>query len=174
MALIDIMSSDISIAGEADFAAAAATGLGDLEVPVNAPGAAGLPFSDSNGNEWFEMGDNINLARLWVNLPYGFGQGSGLHSIGVAWQFQDNSFSIITQLAGNSIITFPVACGPLEAVPLGIFIPNPSALQRARLSLTSIVLNVSMVNLPAVLEGGDFFVQYHLEVFHTKALVAAP
>lgn len=173
--VIDILSSDITVAGEADFTAATP---GALDVAVNSPGSGGLNFEDSNGNLYIEPGDNILLQRLDVNIPYGFGQGQGTHKIGLAWYNPtDATFITIPELAGNSALTIPDLCGidfqgQADGNGLLIVAPKNTTGLRYNLRLTVIDLNLSMLGLPSELNGLVLPVQYHLRVLHTKPLQA--
>jgi len=167
--IFEVMSSDISVAGESDFVASNVVD----EVAVTVPGASGLPFDNANGDEWFEEGDNVVVTNFWVNIPFGFGQGTGRAQMGVAWEDALGNFSTIVEFAGNSVVTLPNVCG-LELPPSGLFVRTPAAGGKWRLSLTSLALNVSQVNLPTALNGDTVKVQYHIQLYHTLPLTAAP
>ncbi len=175
MSVIDILSSDNTVTGEGDFTAVTP---GALDVPVNPPGAAGLIFSDANGNTFFEPGDNILLQRLDINIPYGFGQGEGTHHIGLAWWNPTTAaFITIPELAGNSALVVPDLCGldfegQADANGLSIQVPKNNTGLRYNLMLTVIDLNLSMLGLPTELDGLVLALQYHLRVLHTKPLQA--
>lgn len=167
--IFEVVSSDISVAGESDFVASNLVN----EVAVTAPGAAGLPFENANGDEWFEEGDNLVVTNFWVNIPFGFGQGTGKATVGIAWEDALGNFTVIPEFAGNSVVTLPNVCG-LELPPSGLFVLAPRTGGKYRLSLTALALNVSQVNLPTALNGETVKVQYHIQLYHTQALTAAP
>ncbi len=174
-ALIDTLFSDITVGGQADFTA---TTPGALFLPVTAPGVSGLPFYDANGNQWLEAGDNVLLQRIGWEIPYGFGQGPGLHRIGLVWQNNIGGNYIITELSGNSVIVIPdnnglVIEGQANANGLFLKVPNGNG-ERKRLALTTIELNVSQINLPSDLNGVLVKVQYYAQILHSKPLQAAP
>ncbi len=174
MAIVDILSSDNSHVGQGDFTAIANP---PLYVAVNAVGAGGLIFSDANGNQYVEPGDNLLIQRLDLNIPYGFGQAVGTHKIGLAWKDSLNNFITIPELAGNSAMTVPDLCGvDFEGLAGGnglyIAAPKNTTGLRYRLALTLITLNVSMIGLPEELEGLVIALQYHLRVLHTRAMQA--
>ncbi len=173
--ILDIMSSSIAVAGQSDFTA---TAPGALYLPVTAPGVNGLPFADANGNQWFTPGDNILLQKAVPEMPYSFGQGPGLHVIGISWQNVSNGFYIIRELAGNGVLSIPDLDGvdfegQAGANGLMITCPNGSG-EKKRLVLTTISLNVSQLNLPADLAGVLIKVQYCLQVVHGIKLEATP
>lgn len=173
--IFDVLSSNNTVVGDADFTAAAAP---PLQVALNPIAAAGLVFSDANGNTWVEPGDRLILSRLLVNTPFCFGQGTGTHRLGIAWKNSIGGFVIIPEFAGNSTLTVPTlegidfAGGPNAGG--GLFIKTPTNLGKLQLALTVATLNVSMVNLPTDLVGQVIALQYHLEVFHTLPLAAVP
>ncbi len=174
-ALIDTLYSDISVSGQAEFTAATP---GALYKTVAVPGVDGLPFFDANGNQWLDAGDNVLLQKLGWEIPYGFGQGPGLHRIGLAWQNNDGDLYIIRELSGNSIIVIPDNLGlDLEGQSgaNGLFLTVPDGNhERKRLVLTNIELNVSQINLPADLDGEVIKVQYYAQILHSKPCQAAP
>lgn len=167
--ILDVMTSSIVVAGQADFTAATP---GALYLPVTAPGISGLPFADANGNYWFGSGDSILLQRADCEIPYGFGQGPGLHTFGLAWQNEAGGFYPIPELAGNSIVAMPDLGGvdfegQVSGNGLYIVCPNGNG-ELKRLCLTTIDLNISQINLPADLDGVLVKVQYALQVLHSK------
>jgi len=167
--IVDIISSSIDVAGEAQFTATDAA----LEVAVSGPGADGLVFSNSYGMSYFQLGDNLKIAKLWVNIPFGFGQGTGLHTIGLGY-WDGSTFELITppfQNSSNSV-GIPTLCGPLEFAPDGLFATMPKTGVRRQIRLVDMDLNVSMLNLPADLVGQIIKVQYHLEVLHSLPMMA--
>jgi hypothetical protein len=166
----DVMSSDLTVAGKVQFAVNSAV----LEVAA-VPPVAPVIFFNANGMQWFNIGDNVLLQNLWVNIPYGFGQGDGQHTIGLAWIDALAGITPIPELAGNSILTIPSLCGPLDFPSSGLFVKVPTNVGRVRLGLTSLALNVAQVGVPAVIADGTVFkIQYHIELFHTQVLVGAP
>lgn len=171
--IFDILSSDITVGGSADFVA---TTPGAVQQAVTNAPVAGLDFSDANGNKWITAGDNLLITRLWCNIPHGFGQGSGEHSIGLVFKDSLGNAAIITELAGNSVLTLPQICSPFEFVTPdgGLYLSVPKNLGKVKFNLSNIALNVSQINLPAALNGTTIKVQYHVEVIHTKALAGVP
>lgn len=162
----EILSSDITVPGESDFE----VGTGADEVSVTSPSAAGLVFANGNSCDLFEDGDSVLLTGAFINIPYGFGQGTGRALIGIAWKDLSDNYHIIPELAGNSILAFPNFC-ELEFPPSGLFIKAPVGFGKVALYLTNIVMNVSQINFPTDLGGDVLKVQFHLRVNHTKLMV---
>ena len=79
--LFEIMSSDISVAGEMEFVADSAV----IELTVGVPGVAGLPYKNAPGNMWFGEREGILLTAIFINIPFGFGQGTGRCQFAMAW-----------------------------------------------------------------------------------------
>lgn len=165
--ITDIMSSGIDHPGESDFTSDAAA----LEVAVTSPGASGIPFANGNGESLFLAGENFLLTGAAINIPYGFGQGTGKAYIGVAWKNNTGDIVTIPELSGNSVLVFPGFCETLRFPPNGIYITCPKVLAPWFLYLSVIQVNVSQVNLPAVLDAQLFKVQFHLEINHTRPLI---
>lgn len=166
--IFDTLSSSTAIVGEADFTASSAV----LEVAVNTPGAMELPFENANLDTWIEPGDNLKLMELTINVPFCFGQGTGTHLIGIAFRDSLGAIIPIPELAGASSVVMPTLCGLTFETP--VHIETPKNLGRLELVLVFAGLNLSMVDLPAALDGQTFHVQYHLEVIHTLPLAAVP
>jgi len=164
----DVISSSIAVAGAAEFT----VDVDALEVAVTAPPANGLPFSALTGLQYFALGDSPIVTGLWVNLPYGFGQGTGRASVGLVWRTAGGTSYSIPELSSGSFLTLPTIC-PLTFPPNGLFLKAPVAQALPLfLNLTSIALNVSMANVPTALDGQVLKVQFHLQVLHTKILTA--
>jgi hypothetical protein len=166
--ILDILSSSIAVAGAAEFVVDNTV----TSLPVESPPAEGLVFANANSVEWAEPGDHFLLTGVWVNIPYGFGQGVSKTTLGIAWQFEDNTFLGVNELAGNSILTLPNFCGPLDFPPSGLFLRSPSTNGPVRLVLTALDMNVSQVNAPDALQGLTVKVQIHLRVTHTKPFIS--
>lgn len=166
--ITDIMSSDIDTDGVAEFTSDADV----LEVAVIPPGAGGLVFSNGNGSAFFQNGENFLLTGASLNIPYGFGEGTGKAYIGIAWKNDDGDQVTIPELSGNSILVFPDFCCTIDFPPSGIYIACPLTGGPWYLALTNIVMNVSQVGLPNVLDDQVFKVQFHLKINHTRALLS--
>lgn len=161
--LVDIVCSDIRVMGESDFVANAAA----LDVAVNPPGAPGLTFFSAGGAFKFQLGDNLLIKKVWAVVPFGFGPGgvsvtTYLHRITL--NFSDGvSFFLVPPLYNGLVI--PTLC---DAVDFGAGLyaaMNTTGLQRS-IVLSDIDLRVSMVNLPAALDGQRIKVQYYMEILH--------
>lgn len=169
--IIDILSSDTSVAGEMDFVAATP---GPLLVPVNPPGGAhGLVFSGSLG-AWFRDGESLILTGVVVNIPYGFGQATGTAFFVMCWLDQAGVEYDVPEFGGNNTLKLPNICGTLEFPPDGIFLVAPKGHGSLQLRLKDFDFNVSMLNLPAELDGETISAQIHLRVNHTIVMTAVP
>lgn len=180
MAVYDVLRVAGVPGGEMGFTATS----GALEVPLNGF-ATPKPFVNASGQSWFAPGDNVLLQAIWPALPYQFGQGSGSHSIDLLWAENGGTTAPVAEFAnglGASLIFLPSACEPLQieegANPPGLLLRVPTNLggsaNRVQLLISAASLNVSMVNLPAALDGEVLAMAYHFEVKHTLPLTAAP
>lgn len=169
--ILDILSSNIALVGQMDFTAVEAP---PLTVTVNPPVGNAIFCEDANGNKWIQAGDNLLLQRIWCNIPFGFGQGTGQAYVGLGFVDVLNNTSIISELAGNGIQTLPDICHVMEFPGDGLFIQVPNAVGRVKWTVQNLVLKLSMVNLPAVLVGQVIPLQMHFQVLHTKPIMALP
>lgn len=170
---IDILASDISVAGEADFVADA--GVQDLS--VNNVGANGLPFYNAELGSYFDLGDNILIQKLWAVINWGFGQGGYNgnlpHNIGLGF-WDGVGIEVMPPFTGATrSINFPVLCCPLEFGD-GIFVKMPVIGIRRQIRLINLDLRVSMIGLPGVFDTQTFHVQYFMQVLHTQTLKLVP
>jgi len=172
--IYDILSTQAG-AGELNFVAALPP---PNSVLVNPPGAATALANAllPGGNEWFEPGDNIRIDRLYVSIPFGFGQGIG--QVRAQFEFRDGAGvpSTITEFANTGWITIPNMCEGIAFPGDGLFVRMPSGVGvgRHRLILVDLEAQVSMVNLPASLVGVDVQLQIHLGISHTRPMAPAP
>ncbi len=173
--ILDTLSSDDTVPGSVDFTADSTV----LEVALNQAPAGGSVFADAAGNSWIAAGDNLLLMGGWCNIPFGFGQGTQQAYIQLAWKDSLNVKHLIPELAVVGMFTFPNICGEV-IIPDGLFLSVPKNLGKVQLVIAPIAfgfglnVNVSMVGVPAVLDGQTFWAQFHLQVKHTKALAAVP
>lgn len=152
-----------------------ATTPGAVELPVGAVPINGIPLQNGAGNSWFQPGDNIRLQSIGCRLPFGFGGGSGNFTVGVQWVDSLFNFFPIPELGPGSLIYLPSICDPLVFPGEGLFIKIPTVTpNRLQLRITVNALNISMVNLPAILNGVTVGVYYDLGVVHTLPLLAVP
>jgi hypothetical protein len=168
--IVDVISSDLAGTGVMDFTADG----GVLEVAVNGPGVEGLSFHNAAGNEWFSVGDNMNVLGMVVNIPYGFGQGSGEVIVGPRWGFDGGGLSLIPEFGGDrndsSRIFVPNACDGLD-FPDKLYLAAPTGTGLFRMMLLNFQMNVSMVNLPTILDGETIKVQVSMIIEHSKPMV---
>lgn len=148
----------------------------DNTVPEVASGipAAGQDYATPAGLKWFEMGDNVVLTGISINLPYQFGQGTGNPFINVVWRDAGGADTLIPELSGSSNLFFPTVCGMLELPPDGIFIKAPIVGGKRKLVMTAVTLNISMLNVPTLINGAVLDIGSSLRLFHTRALTAVP
>jgi hypothetical protein len=171
---IDILASDISVAGQADFVADS----GVQDVDVNNVGANGLVFANAAGESYFDLGDNALLQKLWAVINWGFGQGGynadRAHNIGLVY-WDGVQEQVINPPFNNTVrsIAIPVLCCPLEFGD-GLYLPMPTTGTRRQIRLSNLDLRVSMVGLPGIFDGLTYHVQYFLQVLHTSTLKVAP
>jgi hypothetical protein len=161
----------------ADFAVVPATftvNAAVAQVAASSPGILGMDYTVPNANRWFEAGDNVVLTGISVNLPYSFGQGTGNAFINVSWRDSLGNSITIPELSGSGNMFLPGLCGMLELPPEGIFIEAPVAVGRVKLVLEAVTANISMLNVPAILDGTVQNIGSSLRLFHTRALSAVP
>ena len=147
-----------------------------IEKALVAPPATGNKFSNAAARDWFEKGDNLILTGFWVNIPFGFGQGTGLAQVSIFWEDGAGAFTLIPELANPaSIISLPNFCGPLEFPPGGLFVKVPTTgATRFRLTNLTSIMNISQINAPAIINGTTVKAQFHLRVLHTLEIQAVP
>lgn len=139
-----------------------------LEVTINPIVADPVRFFNSDHAPFFKPGDNLLLQFIRLNLPYCFGQGTGIHHIGISWLAEDNEEQPITELAQNSLIDMACACDGIQLPGDGLFLQTPTKDGKLwGLGVTSLQFNVAMVNVPAVLVGQTLLATYFLGVSHT-------
>lgn len=165
--ITDILSSDTGAAG-----GKVTVNVAALEVAITGAGG-GISFRNAAPDLWFEPGDNIVLTGAWINVPFGLGQGTGLASITIAWRDNFGVETFPPELGNSGNLPFVNFCAQ-EFPPDGLFIACPRGAGRQFLKITALAGNVSMLNVPATLEGQVLDVQWHLRVNHTKALSAVP
>jgi hypothetical protein len=138
------------------------------------PPGTGNKFSNAAARDWFEKGDNLILTGFWMNIPFGFGQGTGSVSLSLFWEDGAGAFTVIPELADpSSTLNLPNFCGPLEFPPNGLFIRVPTTgATKFRLTNLNSIMNISQINAPAILQGTTQKVQFHLRVLHTLPIAA--
>jgi hypothetical protein len=159
--IFEVLSSDITEAGFSEFVVDSSV----AQVAVQGPPAGNLDFFNAGGNAYFSAGDNIIISEIICSIPYGFGPGTGQVQAGILWSTSGGDAQIINELGGNSSVTFPNLCSLNVADP-GIFITAPRNSEN-KLVLSSIQLNVSQLNVPALIDGQTLKVQFHIKLFHT-------
>ncbi len=142
----------------------------DLQLPVVA--AAAVLFENADDKAYFAPGDNVLLDSVECSIPFGFGQGTGLHFLAIVWVNQLGTHIPIPELA-NSQVSIPDMCG-LKFGAGGLFIKAPRASQGTKfaLALVNPELNVSMIGVPDILvtAADPIIVTYWLELRHTLDL----
>ena len=161
-------------AGELDFVANSAVD----QVLINSPALMEVFFQNPNGASSFAPNENLILQRLNVNIPFGFGQGAGNHIVQIRYRqnavlFEIPEFNPISP-AGISNLFIPDLCEGI-IFPDGGLLLNPrlaglDQVNRYDLVLTSAVLNVSQISLPAALDTDTIVVAYHLQIKNTLPL----
>jgi hypothetical protein len=169
--IVDILASDVTVGGAADFVANGAV----LDLPVTAAPANGLVMSTALLDNQFALGDNFSLQRLWATINWGFGPGGpavfGPHNIGLAYWDGVNPITAIPPFQTTAhTIAIPTMCDPLDFSP-GLLCTMPITGLKRRIVLSGIDLRISQVNLPTALQGQTIKVQYFIQVAHTLPLV---
>lgn len=160
----NVLSSDITVAGQMEFTANNAVAY----VALIPPGALGLVFKDASGNTHFQEGDNVLLRRVTVTIPYGFGQGPGTAQFQLAWKDAALVPFLVTEIGSFGNSNLPSICHALEYASDGLFLSSPKGLGNLEMYLLQLTqMNLSMTNLPAILNGVLIKVQIHLEISHT-------
>jgi len=171
MSVIDVLLSDPTDVVTLNFTAT--SGAGD-DVAVSAVGA-NMIFRNAAGQSFFVLGDTLKLLRAWAILPFGFGPGRVRLSNFVRIGKGSGAAGLPTglpELASLGYLTFPQMCDPVEMEGL-VIAPVTGVIGtnlRWKLALMEAAFLVSMVNLPARLEGDSFTLVIALEVEHTKAM----
>lgn len=164
--ILDMLGSDLADAGRPVFTAASPP---PDEVAVAGP-VAPVSFINAQGNAWFARGDNPILNATWINIPFGFGFGTGTTRFQIVWEDSAANIIPVAELP-DSWVQMPDPCAELLFPVNGLFLTFPqSAVGKAKLSLDGVAMNVSMINLPADLAGDVISPQWHIQVLHTKPL----
>lgn len=131
-----------------------------------------IPFVSVNGNSWFETGDNILIQNIWIRVPYGFGQADDATEFQLNWDENTGLFNLpVDEMANGSGVFFPDICRNLEVQDQpAIFAAHPNNGVRARLGLTRMNLDISLINTPAALLGDTVQVEVMMLVKHTLPL----
>lgn len=170
----DIIKSEV-VAGEMDLVAVQGA-AGALDLPLTAAPVNGVDVSNWLGDKYFNPGDNILLANIWCQVPFGFAQGSGQHVLNLEWKDAANVSYSIPELgvgiAGEGGIVIPgINC----AIPLpkdGLYIRVPTTgNNKKRLTIFQSTLRLSMVAIPGVLVGATVAPIYHFQVVHTQQMI---
>jgi hypothetical protein len=171
---VDILSSRIDVAGQMEFTSDSAVS----EVALVPPLDRDIDFVDNQaGVRRFESGDNCFLKRIQINIPHGFRQGTGTARVCLLWKNALNVVQAIAGLPQPSALIVPDLCDGIEFPGDGIFIRTPTNMGNVGIVLAGVPLgaptefNISMANLPAILDATLFKVQVHLLMLHTKDLV---
>lgn len=165
--ILDVLSSDISVVGSADFTANGAV----ADVLVNNPAGNGMIMYNGAGQSKFALGDNLLIQKIWATVPWGFGQGgagaSPLSHV-VSFDFFDGvSLYDIGPIPND--IAIPTLCDPLDFGD-GLYAPMAIVGALRQIRLTHIVLRISQINIPAILDGTRIPVQYFMQVRHTLGM----
>jgi hypothetical protein len=169
--IIDILASEILVPGQSDFVANSAV----LDVPVTGVPVAGIPFENAIGFRTFALGDNILIQKIWSVVNWGFGQGgpttTGPHNIGIAY-WDGVVFEAMPPFPYSPrVLNIPTLCDPVD-FGAGLYSPMPTTGAPRQIRLTNIDLRISMVNLPADLDGETIYVQYFMQVLHNALMTA--
>jgi hypothetical protein len=130
--------------------------------------------------QWFDSGDGLLFYSIRCSLPYQFGQGEGQHIIEIMFEDSLGGLHSIPELQsgpGGSRMFMPSACDEINFGPNGLFIPVPTNLPgtgRARLALSFVNLNVSQLNVPALINGVSVQTFYFLTLLHAPEMGLVP
>lgn len=171
--VLDILGSDITVAGQSDFVANGAVN----DLPVTNVGVNGLAFTNASGASYFALGENLMIRKIWATVSWGFGQGgpgiAGAHNIGLAY-WDGAVFQVIPCFPyATRSIDIPTLCDPLDFGD-GIYAVMPTTGIKRQIRLANIDARISQINLPVQLQGVTIKVQYFLEVLHTFPLTFVP
>ncbi len=143
-----------------------------LQLPVSVAGGPIL-FFNADDKAYFLPGEGVLLDFVACNIPFGFGQGFGLHVVSIIWR-DPVGVPIPIPEFGASQIAIPDLCGGLKFGDGGLFIKAPRAVQGAKfsLALSAAALNVSMIGVPDALVslGDPVLVSYWMGLRHTRAM----
>lgn len=165
MSVYDVLHSAPETPGELEFEVVADSTA--LEVAVGDVSEDGVPFFNSNSQQFFQAGDNLMLQFIKPNIPYGFGQGTGSHRLKIMWFNELGATFLVEELGFFSFVDIPNLCEGLNFPGAGLFLTTPKTHGRIGLGIYSETLKVSMVNVPAVLVGETVVVGYLIGVTHT-------
>jgi hypothetical protein len=125
------------------------------------------PFLNANGNSLFAAGDNVKIRTIALYLPFQFGAAAGQHAAGIQFGPVPPGPFPIPELGNFSTIDLAPPCDKLE---IDLFVIGRVAANFS-IVLSSIALNVSMLNVPPVLNGVTLNGYYQIVVEHTIALI---
>ena len=133
-------------------------------------------FRNQAGNQYFAAGDSVVIQKMFIRIPYGFGQAEAPTDIQLNWDDGSGLDNIsIPELSGGSGLFFPDLCHSLEMVDSdSIFLQQPSLVAGRRLCLTRFNLDISLINVPAALVAQVLTLEVMFLVKHTLVMQAAP
>ncbi len=145
----------------------------DLAVPfvtaTNFVGADGL-MEVGAGDLDFQQGDNLKILSFGVNVPYGF---ELYHD-----QVTLNDPKLFLRLWNNTtMVSFPLRPPELwfpffnYEMSYGRFVETDLLLNNFKLKIRPDPINISMLNIPAALDGETIYIVPWVKVAHTLELV---
>lgn len=135
------------------------------EVALAASGNVTLQTAGASTN--FVDGDNVFLETVRIQSEYQFGHGEGDISFQLQWD--QAGLTPILELSGGASMYLPAPM--LEISPMiQLAAPSPGS-GNFSMVMTSLVMNVSQLNVPALVNGEILEFQLHVVCRHTIAMV---
>lgn len=123
---------------------------------------------NANAGENFVDGDNIQILKIKLIMPYQYVHSTGNIGIQLRW-FQAAGGVAIPEIGGAGFIYLPKIT---ELEPKNLFLNAPSpGSGNFTLQLVLLSMNVSQVNAPAVLNLVTMDVGLQLDIAHTLAML---
>lgn len=171
MAIYDILRSSPT-GGQLDWTVPGA----GISSTFNSGVVVGVPFQNVAANQYFAPGDSIVIQKIWTRVPFGFGQANLASSFQFKWDNGSNTYAItVPELSNGQGTYLPNFCDPIEQADINaFFLAQPSLTAGRRLGITAFQVDISLVNMPAVLVGQLIRLEMMLLVRHTLPMQNTP
>lgn len=133
-------------------------------------------FTNGIPRDYFTSSDHIKLLSIMLRLPYCFRVSTGIPNFVFSWEEASGpSEQSLTEIGGLGWINIPLSgvefgIGDIKA-QWGGAAPVVQAGNKARIGLKGYTVSVSMIGVPASLDGTDQEIQIALKVLHTEDMV---
>lgn len=129
-------------------------------------------FSTPSGLNVFEPQDNVRILSMWIVLPFCFGLGSTVPRWGLVWKDALTTTGYtVPEWSTDGQQWIPTA--NIE-IPIDQYLPHNPLLgppySGAQLAIGIMNLTISMINVPAALNGTTQDIQIALKVLHNSDL----